>query len=128
MKFLIFLSAIFLLTVSAKNCGSKKSSTEPVTYKAKLETKALCMNYTLRLTEGSLDTSMVAASWTDENTHKTYQNAFALGNPCTFPASIKEGDEFNFIIDTAKNQEQCIVCMAYYPTPPKKLYIKVVGK
>ena len=71
---------------------------------------------------------MVAASWTDENTGKTYKDAFALGNPCNFPATINQGDEFYFIIDSTKKQEQCIVCMAYYPTPPKKLFIKVVEK
>ena len=86
------------------------------------------MNYTLRITEGSIDTSMVAASWTDENTGKTYKNAFALGNPCNFPANIQQGDEFYFQIDTARSQKPCVVCMAYYPTPPKKLFIKVVDK
>jgi hypothetical protein len=135
MKLLIFLSCIFLLTVSAQQCNNTaKVKNDTVAgdsavmnkYKAKLEIKAICMNYTLRLTEGSLDTSMVAASWTDETTGKSYQNVFALGNPCTFPSSIELGQEFNFVIDTAKEQKQCAVCMAYYPTPPKKLFIKVV--
>jgi hypothetical protein len=138
MKLLFFLSCIFLLTVSAQQCNNKKNANVKVdsiaadsaagmpTYKAKLEIKAICMNYTLRLTQGSLDTSQVAASWTDETTGKSYQNVFALGNPCTFPSSIEPGQEFNFVIDTAKEQKQCAVCMAYYPTPPKKLFIKVV--
>jgi hypothetical protein len=127
MKFLIILSSLFILTVSADKCGGSKS-TEIVKYKAKLETKAICMNYTLRLVEGSMDTSMVAASWTDETTGKNYKNAFALGNPCTFPSTINEGDEFYFLIDSSRDQKQCAVCMAYYPTPPKKLFIKVIDK
>ena len=126
MKLIPFLSVVSLLYIPQQNCNSKNES--PVKYKAKLETKALCMNYTLRLTEGNLDTSMVAANWTDENTGKTYKKAFALGNPCTFPVNIKQGDEFYFVIDTASVQKQCAVCMAYYPTPPKKLFIKVVDK
>jgi hypothetical protein len=138
MKLLFFLSCIFLLTVSAQQCNNKKTArvkndnivTDTTagiqTYKAKLEIKAICMNYTLRLTQGSLDTSQVVAAWTDETTGKSYQNVFALGNPCTFPPAIELGQEFSFVIDTSKEQKQCAVCMAYYPTPPKKLFIKVL--
>ena len=104
----------------------KIDSDKVKTYKAKLEIKALCMNYTLRLVEGSIDTSLISGNWMDETTHKSYQNVFALGNPCNFPATIEQGQDFNFVIDTASVQKQCAVCMAYYPTPPKKLFIKVV--
>jgi len=123
MKFYIILCLLFLGTVSAENCGNKAAA--PVKYKAKLETKALCMNYTLRLLEGRADTSLVTPSWTDESTGKTYANAFGLANPCDFPPNIKQGDEFYFVIDTSQGKN-CAVCMAYYPTPPKKLSIKVV--
>ena len=115
-----------MLTVSAEKCGNKKK-TDTGTYKAKLETKALCMNYTLRLLEGNIDTSLMVANWTDESTGKSYTNVFALGSPCTFPPNIEQGDEFYFRIDSSEKQ-QCAVCMAYYPTPPKKLSIKVVEK
>lgn len=125
MKLLITLIALASLTISASKCGSKKTGTG--TYKAKLEIKALCMNYTLRLLEGDLDSSMISPSWTDESTGKSYTNVFGLGSPCTFPSTIKEGDEFYFVIDTTAKQE-CAVCMAFYPTPPKKLQIKVVEK
>ena len=142
MRLLVFLSCIFLLTVSAQNCNNKSSVKNEVTadsalarsadsasvkkYKAKLEIKAICMNYTLRLVEGSIDTTLISGNWMDETTHKSYQNVFALGNPCTFPATIDQGQDFNFVIDTASAQKQCAVCMAHYPTPPKKLFIKVV--
>ena len=125
MKLLIFLSVIFLLTVSADKCGTKKSSTGK--YKARLEIKGICMNYTLRLLEGNIDTSLISANWTDESTGKSYNNVFGLGSPCTFPSNIEQGDDFYFMIDTSK-QQQCAVCMAYYPTPPRKLSIKVVEK
>ena len=122
---IILLSALFILTASATKCGSKNETA--TRYKAKLETKALCMNYTLRILEGNIDTSLVVSSWTDENTGKTYTNAFGLGNPCNFPKEIQQGDEFYFTIDTSKTAP-CAVCMAYYPTPPKKLSIKVLDK
>ena len=125
MKLLFALSAIFLLTISADKCGNKK--TESGQYKARLEIKAICMNYTLRLLEGNIDTSLITANWTDESTGKTYTNVFGLGSRCTFPSNIEQGDDFYFIIDTAQKQE-CAVCLAYYPTPPRKLSIKVVEK
>jgi hypothetical protein len=125
MKLLLLLSSIFLLTISADQCGKKKTGSG--TYKAKLEIKGICMNYTIRLLEGNIDTSLIAASWTDETTGKSYNNVFGLGSPCTFPANIEQGDDFYFMIDTTSKQ-QCAVCMAYYPTPPRKLSIKVVEK
>lgn len=125
MKSLFVLSVVLLSSVSANKCNNKTNA--PATYKAKLETKALCMNYTLRLLESDADTSMVTSSWTDEATGKSYKNAFGLANPCDFPPNIRQGDEFYFVIDTAKTKD-CAVCMAYYPTPPKKLLIKVVEK
>ena len=123
MKLLALLVIIFSLTISADGCKKKKSGV----YKGKLEIKALCMNYTIRVLEGNPDTSMVTGNWTDETTNKSYTNVFGLGSPCTFPTTLKEGDEFYFQIDTAADRN-CAVCMAFYPTPPKKLSIKVVEK
>lgn len=125
MKPFIFLSAIFLLTVSAQNCGNKKPS--GTVYKGRLEVKALCMNYTISILEGKTDTSTVVSKWIDETTGKSYSNAFGLGSPCTFPSTINEGEEFYFVIDTS-GKKDCAVCMAFYPTPSKKLSIKVVEK
>ena len=111
--------------VSAGDCNKKKDSGE--VYKGRLEIKAICMNYTLKLIEGNIDTSKIVSNWTDESTKKTYSNVFALENPCNFPATIKQGDEFYFTIDTISTKP-CIVCMAYYPVPGKKLSIKIINK
>jgi hypothetical protein len=119
------LSFIFLLTVSAKTCNKKEKSSD--TFKGRLEIKAICMNYTVKLTDGNIDTSKIVTNWTDETTNKSYSNVFALENPCNFPDSIKQGDEFYFMIDTA-NTKPCMVCLAYYPVPGKKLPIKIVKK
>lgn len=108
----------------APNACNKNSKNEKC-YKGRLEIKALCMNYTIKLLEGDMDTSNIAAQWTDEHTGKSYMNVFSLGSPCTFPSSINEGDEFYFTIDTTTKQE-CAVCMAYYPKPAKHLAIKVL--
>ena len=126
MKLILLLSSVFLVMSSADKCSNKKTP-DTGTYKAKLAVKALCMNYTLSLVEGNLDTSLIVANWTDESTGKSYKNVFGLGSPCTFPASIQQGDEFYFTIDTTQKKD-CAVCMAYYPTPSKKLMIKVMEK
>lgn len=123
MRFFILLSVFATLLLSSGDCSNKKTSHEK--YKGKLEIAAICMNYTIRVTEGNIDDSAIDANWKDETTGKSYTNVFKLGNPCDFPATIKEGDEFYFTIDTSKGK-QCAVCMAYYPTPSKAVSIKVV--
>lgn len=106
--------------LSSSDCSTKKTER----YKGKLEIAGICMNYTIRVIEGKVDTALIAANWTDETTGKTHNNVFRLGSPCTFPANLKQGDEFYFTIDTAI-QKDCIVCMAYYPTPQKTISLKV---
>jgi hypothetical protein len=125
MKILFFLSALLLLTAST--CNNKRTMPAGNCYKGKLEVKAACMNYTIRLLEGNIDTSLIAAGWTDESTGKHYKNVFALASRCNFPATIQEGDEFYFSIDSTTVQH-CTVCMAYYPVPPKRLFIKVFDR
>lgn len=122
-----FTSLSVLLAALLLTGATCKSKTQPLAscFKGRLEVKALCMNYTISVVEGKIDTSLVAASWTDESTGRTYTNAFGLGSPCNFPANLNAGDEFYFEIDPAPAQ-QCNVCMAYYPTPGKKLAIRVL--
>jgi hypothetical protein len=124
MKLFLLLSGFSVLTLSASDCNNKKPAEK---YKGRLEIAGICMNYTIRITEGTIDTAKVSANWTDEVTNKSYTNVFRLGSPCDFPSNIQQGDEFYFIIDTAQPKE-CMVCMAYYPTPPRSLNIKVVEK
>ena len=125
MQRILLSSFIFLLTISAENCNKKEKSSE--VFKGRLEIKAICMNYTVKLIEGNIDTSKIVRKWTDETTKKQYSNIFALANPCNFPDSIKQGDEFYFTIDTARTKP-CMICMAYYPIPGKKLSIKIIKK
>jgi hypothetical protein len=120
---IIFIS-LLAIALSAETCNHSTGNGK--VYKARLETKALCYNYTLKLLEGDIDTSLINTTWTNESTNKTYTNVFALGNPCSFPSSIKEGDEFYFVMDTVSAQT-CMVCMAFYPHPTKRLRIKVVN-
>lgn len=124
MKTLIL--AIILLSLMNTKDGCHKSKNDTA-YKGRLEIKGMCMNYTIKLLAGNLDTSLIESKWTDENTNKSYTNVFALGSRCSFPASIEQDEEFLFTIDTTTVQN-CSVCLAYYPTPSKHLSIKVIDK
>ena len=115
---------VFFVAIATNKCKNKNKDN---VYKGRLEIKAICMNYTIKLLEGNLDTSQVVAAWKDETTGKTYNNVFALGSVCSFPSTIKEGDEFYFTIDPDPVRN-CAVCMAYYPKPLKSVAIKVVNK
>jgi hypothetical protein len=126
MKILLLAVSVLLLSASAKKCGHKNSEFPDGCFKGKLEVKAACMNYTISVTGGGMDPTRIQASWTDESTGKPYRNVFALGSRCTFPDTIKEGDEFYFTIDSTSPQN-CAVCMIYYPVPAKHLSIKVLN-
>jgi hypothetical protein len=118
----LLLAASITLLASQEKCRNKKPAASTC-FKGKLAIKAGCMNYTIQLLEGTMDTSLLVNQWTDESTGKSYRNVFALGSKCNFPAGINEGDEFYFTIDSTTVQN-CAVCMMYYPTPPKSLRIK----
>jgi len=122
MKLFSLIPLVIILSVTANKCKSKDS-----VYKGRLEVKGICMNYTIKLLEGSLDASKYATEWKDESTGKTHTNVFALGSACTFPDTIREGDEFYFRLDSSY-VSNCAVCMAYYPKPAKSIAIKIVNK
>ena len=124
MKKFILTPFVFILLVTTDKCKNKKENS---VYKGKLEVKGMCMNYTIKLLEGSIDTSKLVAEWKDESTGKIHNNVFALGSVCNFPTTINEGDEFSFTIDTSYISN-CAVCLAYYPKPSKSIAIKVVNK
>jgi hypothetical protein len=122
MKIYSLIPAIAILAVTANKCKDN----DPV-LKGRLEVKGMCMNYTIKLVNGKLDTSLYVGEWKNEITGKTHDKVFALGSACTFPATIKEGDEFFFTIDSTYKPD-CAVCLAYYPKPSKSIAIKIVNK
>lgn len=124
MKFYLLTCLIFILSVTTDKCKNKKENN---VYKGKLEVKGMCMNYTIQLLEGNLDTAKFVKEWKNESTGKTHNNVFALGSACNFPSTINEGDEFYFAIDSTY-VSNCAVCLAYYPKPAKSIAIKVVNK
>ncbi|HEX2534140.1 MAG TPA: hypothetical protein VHK69_10415, partial [Chitinophagaceae bacterium] len=73
---------LVLLLFLCAQCTTSRTASAPGCYKARLEVKGMCSNYTIKILEGPVDTGKVAASWTDENTNKSYTNVFALDNAC----------------------------------------------
>lgn len=123
MKLFLILSALSFLLLSNSECNKNKIAPEKL--KGQLEIKGICLNYTIRLLDGNIDTSKISNEWTNPNTGKTYKKVFGLTDPCSFPENIKEGETFYFIIDTSAIND-CIVCEAWYPTPSHSLKIKVI--
>lgn len=121
--FVVCLSAI---VVGFSACGSAGNTSGKTKYKARFEVAGICSNYTFSVIEGNIDTSQVVAEWKDPQTGELYKNAFAVANPCLLPQGLKKGDTFYFVIDEDPPKNECAVCLAYYPTPEKRLNIKIV--
>ncbi|GAA4323923.1 hypothetical protein [Flaviaesturariibacter amylovorans] len=118
------ITLVLLAVLSVQASCRQNQKSVPGCYKGRLEVKGLCQNYTIKVVSGTIDPALVQAKWTDETTGKEYENVFALGNPCVFPERLNAGDEFWFLIDNSGKQD-CIRCMAFYPTPEKKLNIRI---
>lgn len=121
----IFVVLGLLLTAfSQQRCQKQKAADS--CFKGRLAVKGICSNYTIQVLEGNMDPAKVEASWTHPQTGVAYRQVFALGSPCTFPASLNEGDEFYFTLEPPV--QDCAVCEAYSPKPAKALAITVVDK
>ncbi|MBN8787069.1 MAG: hypothetical protein J0I84_08260 [Terrimonas sp.] len=95
----------------------------------KLVISELCAHYVVEVVAGNIDASKTAEGWKDEKRNQTFKQSFSVANRCSFgKENLKEGDEFTFEIDNAPEQENCAVCMAYYPTPSQSLHIKNINK
>ncbi len=122
MKYL--LAFFVLLNISC----NKSNDTIQNCVKGKLVLKGLCMNYVIQIIEGDVDKALYESSWQNPSTKTTYQNVFGLGSICTFPSTINEGDEFYFSIPKSSIVQTCAQCMAYSPTPSKKISIEICNK
>jgi hypothetical protein len=114
-----------LVVIGLLSISCSKVDPETDCIKGKLLINGICGNITIQVMSGNIDSNLIVKSWTDPATDKTHQNVFALRSICTFPSSIKEGDEFYFNIDNDPKGSDCAVCLAYRPVPPKGLMIKV---
>jgi len=108
----------------------KEDITRDEVFRGRVAVLGMCGNITLSLVDGALDTSRYRTGWKDPNTGITHPNAFRLENPCTvgFPADIKAGDVFRFsVTEPSAADRNCMLCMAYYPTPDVGVSIRYLG-
>lgn len=115
---------ILLLIPFFMHCKSAETIS-PTCYQGKLVLQGICMNYVIEAVNKDIDTTLVALNWKNPATGKNYPHVFALGNICNFPSNIKEGDSFTFKIVNPPKENTCAQCLAYSPTPDKKLYIEI---
>ena len=72
MKIYSLIPAFIVLTLTANKCKDNDPA-----LKGRLEVKGMCMNYTIKLVEGKLDTSLYISEWKDETTGTIHRNVFA---------------------------------------------------
>ena len=119
-----------LLTSTWWSCKSTAVQDQPATPLAgKLVISEICNHYVVALVSGKLDPAVLTARFHDEKRKSDYTNVFSVESRCSFAkAGISEGDLFTFEIASSDYKEDCMVCMAYYPTPPTRLSIINVKK
>ena len=94
-------------------------------YSGKLVKKGMCGQYVIEVKSPEAKGLQIAATWHDPSSSKTYDNVFTVSNPCEFPQTIQEGEDFQFSV-VAEGDMSCAFCYAYTPTPAARNNI-VVG-
>lgn len=119
-----------LLTITGWSCKSTAVQNQPATpFTGKLVISEICNHYVVALVSGKLDPVLLTARFYDEKRKSDYSNVFTVESRCSFAeAGLNEGDLFTFELAAADYKEDCMVCMAYYPTPPTRLSIINVKK
>ena len=125
-NYMAVLLLLSMVTLSAFQCKKEAVSAKKTCYKGRLEIKGTCLNFTIKILEGKISSEKIEKTWKDESTGKEYTNVFRLDNFCTFPPSLKEGDEFYFEIEENPSND-CFRCLAFYPVPSKGLNIRVLS-
>jgi len=92
--------------------------------KGKLAKEGMCRSYTITVTGGNIDMDLIHSIWTNPFSKIKYKYSFGVANFCDFK-EVKEGQSFYFEIISSGNTD-CINCAAWYPSPEKKLNIKVL--
>lgn len=120
-KLLSFLLIMFAF-MQCSNEEDNRDCSESL-LRGKLAIKGVCLNYTIQLVSGEIDKDLLESEWVDEMTSTAYNNVFALQNVCDFPNGIEEGETFDFIVNKNPENQKCVVCLAYRPTPSKSISI-----
>lgn len=94
-------------------------------FQGRLEKRGICGQLVVRIMSVNKDGLRYEAGWTDSSTGLVYENVFAVSNSCEFPASIQEGDLFNFYRVSSPGILTCVVCQAFTPVPGEHMGIRL---
>ncbi|ANE50266.1 hypothetical protein [Flavisolibacter tropicus] len=122
----ILVSTLFTILTACNKNNTNGINAPANCFKGRVEIIGLCKNITIKLLEGNMSSDLLNSSWVNPSTGLIHQNVFRLDNICSFPATLKEGDEFYFQIKNS-DTESCANCKALYPTPPKGASIQVLS-
>lgn len=119
---------LYFIVLMLLFCHCKKEAKEPIYYQGKILSLGICNNPIVEVLDPLLDKNLYEATWTNELTKQEYKNVVGSSNKCTFPGMLKEGDIFYFTITEPKVPASCVQCLAYSPSPMRKLYISIYQK
>ncbi|HVG13596.1 MAG TPA: hypothetical protein VM935_01510 [Chitinophagaceae bacterium] len=122
MKMLTSIGLVMIMFLINTGCEKGETAEDRTTLgqtkclKGILVKKGICGQRVVKVLSQTKDGVSFAASWKDEVSGKSYENVYTVENSCSFPASIAEGDEFNFKL-TADKKNDCVQCAAHTPVP-----------
>ncbi|KYP14304.1 hypothetical protein [Flavihumibacter sp. CACIAM 22H1] len=126
----VYMSCFLLLTltfISGCKSGSRTSASGPLI--GKLVISEICNHFVVAVESGKIDPAKLTGHFRDEKRAAEFTRVFTVVNSCSFAqAGIKEGDRFYFETTPARINQDCMVCMAYYPTPAASLSIINIKK
>ena len=96
-------------------------------YKGKLVLVGICGNAVVQVLDERMPSSYYEANWKDESTGITYQKVIGNANFCSFPANVKENEEFYFRVNPPEGIDDCPRCKAISPSPEKRQFIQICG-
>jgi hypothetical protein len=119
MKSILTALTIATILLFCQYCSPKPQNGSTTCLEGKLVKRGICGQFVVQLLSNPVDGLVYAPQWTDSMSNKSYENVFTIANPCSFPATIKEGETFSFSI-TQNTDSPCIQCKAYTPTPSQR--------
>jgi len=121
----IFVTVFFLMSCD-KRQDIQQVVSDSTCYKGKLVLVGICGNAVVQVLDERMPPSYYEANWKDESTGITYPKVMGNANFCSFPANLRENEEFYFKIDPpAILPPDCVTCKALSPTPQTRQYIQI---
>jgi len=126
-RFLIIFVTVFFLMSCDKRQDLQQVVSDSTCYKGKLVLVGICGNAVVQVLDERMPPSYYEENWKDESTGITYQKVMGNANFCSFPANLKENEEFYFRVNPPEGIDDCPRCKAISPSPEKRQYIQICG-